>query len=354
MPGKGLRQQQLLLNERCMQKKEIFIGVDVSKETLDLAVYSTRNHLRIANNSEGFKQLLAWLKSLSIALADCWFVMEYTGGYEYRLIQFCHSKQVKFSRVPGLEIKKSLGMQRGKNDKIDARRISEYGYEKSERLKVSSVCNSAITRLKQFLTQRIGFVNDRKAHEHRMKELLAMMDFKANDPLLKYYKQGVDFANKMINKIEGEISKIIKSDQQINRNFQLITSIPGIGPVNGWMTIAFTENFSCFADARKYGAYCGVVPYEYQSGKSIKGKSRVSHMANKQVKADLAMAAKAAVGHDPEMKAYYQRREAMNKHHMGIMNEVKFKLILRMFAVVNKGVAYVKNLKKQENCLAGS
>jgi transposase len=328
-----------------MQKKEIFIGVDVSKETLDVAVHGTREHIRIANSSEGFKQLQAWLKSLSVVLKDCWFVLEYTGGYEYRFIQFCQAKQIRFTRVPGLEIKKSLGMQRGKNDKIDARRIGEYGYQKKEKLKVSKVCNAAITRLKQLLTQRSGFVNDRKAHEHRMKELVIMMDYKANDPIIKHYKQAVDFANKMVEKTEAQIEKIIKADGGLNRNYQLITSIPGIGPVNGWSTIAYTENFESFESGRKYGAYCGVVPYEHSSGKSIRGKSRVSHMANKTIKADLGMAAKAAVSHDAEIREYYQRRASMGKHHMGIMNEVKFKLILRMFAVVNKGQAYVKNQK---------
>lgn len=328
-----------------MQKKEFFIGVDVSKETLDVAVHGTREHVRIANSSEGFKQLQAWLKSLTVVLKDCWFVLEYTGGYEYRFIQFCQSKQIRFTRVPGLEIKKSLGMQRGKNDKIDARRIGEYGYQKKEKLQVSKVCNEAITRLKQLLTQRSGFVNDRKANEHRMKELMNMMDYKANDPIIKSYKQAVDFANKMVKKSEAQLEIIIKSDETLHRNYQLITSIPGIGPVNGWMTIAYTQNFESFTNGRKYGAYCGVVPYEHQSGKSIRGKSRVSHMANKPVKADLGMAARAAVSHDPEMKEYYQRREAMGKHHMSIMNEVKFKLILRMFAVVNKGEVYVKKPK---------
>jgi transposase len=328
-----------------MQRKEFFVGVDVSKETLDVAIYGTKNHLKIANNSEGFKQLQAWLKSLSISLNDCWIVMEYTGGYEYRLVQFCQSKQVTFTRVPGLEIKKSLGMQRGKNDKIDARRISEYGYQKRDKLTEHKMCNAAITRLKQLLTQRSGFVNDRKAHEHRMKELLSMMDFKANEPVIKFYKQAVDFAIKMIDKVEAEINKLINANETMNRTYKLITSIPGIGKVNGWMTIAYTNNFESFTDGRKYGAYCGVVPYEHLSGKSIKGKSRVSHMANKNIKADLDMAAKASVTHDPEMKAYYQRRAALGKHHMAILNEVKFKLILRMFAVVNKGEVYVKNLQ---------
>lgn len=328
-----------------MQKKEFFIGVDVSKLTLDVSVQGTKNHLRIANSSEGFKQLLAWLKSLNIALNNCWFVLEYTGGYEYRLVQFLQAKQITFTRVPGLQIKKSLGMQRGKNDKIDSKRIAEYGYEKREKLKEHKVCNGAITRLKQLLTQRSGFVNDKKAHEHRMKELLAMMDFKAGDPIIKHYKQAVDFALGMIDKVEAEIKKIISKDEAMGKNFELITSIPGIGPVNAWMTIAYTENFECFVDGRTYGAYIGVVPYDHSSGTSIKGKSRVSHMANKPLKADLSMAAKASVQHDPEMGAYYQRRAAMGKQHMAIMNEVKFKLVLRMFAVVNKGKVYVKNLK---------
>ena len=101
--------------------------------------------------------------------------MEYTGGYEYRLVQFCWSKQITSTRVPGLQIKKSLGMQRGKNDKIDSRRIAEYGYEKRDKLKEKKSCNAAIVRLKQLLTQRRAFVEDKKAHEHRMKELLAMV-----------------------------------------------------------------------------------------------------------------------------------------------------------------------------------
>jgi transposase len=346
MPVKGLRHQQLLLNKKeCMQSKQFFIGIDVSKLTLDASVHGTKNHVRIQNNSEGFRQLASWLKSLNISLNDSWFVFEYTGGYEYRLVQFLESKGICFTRVPGLQIKKSLGMQRGKNDKIDSRRIAEYGYEKREKLKEHKACSTAITRLKLLLTQRSGFVDDKKAHEHRLKELKAMMDLKKGDGIVKRYQQAVDFAGKMITKTEAEIMKLVTAEEAMNKNFCLITSIPGIGKVNGWMTIAYTENFERFSNGRAYGAYIGVVPYEHSSGTSIKGKSRVSHMANKNLKADLSMAAKASVMHDAEMKTYYERRTVMGKRHMGIMNEVKFKLVLRMFAVVNKGKLYVQNLK---------
>lgn len=111
------------------------------------------------------------------------------------------------------------------------------------------------------------------------------------------------------------------------------------------MTIAFTDKFEKFADARKYGAYSGAVPCDPQSGTRIKGKSRISHMANKLIKAELSMAANASVQHDPEIKQYYNRRVEMGKHHMSVMNEVRFKLILRMFAVVSKQEMYVKNIE---------
>lgn len=329
-----------------MQRKEFFIGVDVSKETLDVAVSGSKSHIRIKNNSEGFKQLQAWLKSLQIALSDCWFVLEYTGGYEYRLVDFCKSKQIQFTRVPGLAIKKSLGMQRGKNDKLDAKRIAEYGEEKQKKLKPHTACAETILRLKQLLTQREAFINDRKGHEHRMKELQSMMDLKESNVIIRQYKQAVVFMAKMEEKTEEAIHKLISGDSKLDRNYALIMSVPGIGKVNAWMTIAYTENFECFDNARQYGAYCGVVPYDHESGKSIKKKNRISHMANKPLKACLTMGARSAINNDEEMKQYYQRRVLMGKHHNSIVNEIRFKLILRMFAVVNKQEFYVDKYEK--------
>lgn len=326
-----------------MQNKDIFIGVDVSKKTLDIALHGTRQHLRISNTAEGLKQFCAWLKKLDITLANCWVVLEYTGGYEYRLLQFLQDRHIRFSRLSGLEIKKSMGIQRGKSDKTDAHRIATYGHEKKDKLRESRPVSPLITSLRQLLTQRAAFIADREAHEHRLEELRSMMPFKKADPLLAHYRKAVAFATTMTKKVETAIAKLVASDAALSRNFTLLTSIPGIGQVNAWMTIAYTENFESFATARKYGAYCGVVPYEYTSGTSIRGKSRVSPLANQILKANLTMAARSAVNWDPELKAYYQRRKEMGKHHMAILNEVKFKLILRMFAVVNKGEVYVKN-----------
>lgn len=90
--------------------------------------------------------------------------------------------------------------------------------------------------------------------------------------------------------------------------------------------------------------YAGVVPFEYTSGTSIKGKKRVSQIANKELKQELNQAAKSAIQWDEEMKQYAHRL-IDKKHYRIILNNVKFKLILRMFAVVKKGELYVDRYK---------
>ena len=79
--------------------------------------------------------------------------------------------------------------------------------------------------------------------------------------------------------------------EQMHVNFTLITSIKGIGKVNGLMTIAYTENFTSFTNPRSYAVYVGVIPFDHSSGTSIRGRKRVSHIANKELKQELNQAA---------------------------------------------------------------
>jgi transposase len=150
---------------------------------------------------------------------------------------------------------------------------------------------------------------------------------------------------KYINQLEQEIIEVIKADESMLLNYRIITSIKGIGPVNAWMTIAYTENFNSFTDGRKYAVFVGVIPFERSSGTSIKGPKRISHLAHKGLKQELNQAAKAAMSHDPEIGAYAERK-LKNKAYPLVLNNVKFKLILRMFSLVKRGEYYVENYKK--------
>jgi len=328
-----------------MESWNVILGVDVSKLTLDICWAEGNLHIKIDNCSAGFCVLKKWCKTHEIDLQKTLVVMEYTGGYEYRFIQFCESSSISYCRVPGLEIKNSGGMIRGKSDQADAFRIGTYGEEKIKKLIPSKPLDSDILILRQLLSFRKRLVRERAGFESTIKERKHMYSIKKSDTVMHIAQAKVKADNKYISQVEQQIKEIIKANEPMWLNYRIITSIKGIGPVNAWMTIAYTENFTSFTDPRKYAVFVGVIPFEHTSGTSIKRRSQVSHLAHKGLKSELNQAAKAAMTHDPEIGAYAERKLKAKPYPL-VLNNVKFKLILRMFSLVKRGERYVENYKR--------
>src|SRR4051812_40049038 len=142
-------------------KVPYIIGVDLSKKTVDFASHHCGKHLKVSNELNGFKQMMEWLKDQTADLSAVRMVMEHTGLYSYRLEQFLHDQQIIFSKVPGLAIKKSMGMVRGKNDQQDAIRIARYGFEKADQLLIAEPTNEKLQRLQQLHALRGKLVANR-------------------------------------------------------------------------------------------------------------------------------------------------------------------------------------------------
>ncbi len=248
-------------------------------------------------------------------------------------------------RIPGLAIKHSLGIIRGKNDKIDSKRIAQYGSEKHQSLETSKPIDKRIMALKELLSFRKRCVRDKAGCEATIKERKHIYPDLKNDIILKELEKKIQVNKKIIEEVEAEIKKIIEAHEDFKTNYELITSIKGIGKVNAWMTIAYTENFTSFPDGRTYAVYVGVIPFDHSSGISIRGRKRVSNLANKELKSELSQAAKSAMQYDKEIREYAERK-LKQKDWGKVINNVKFKLILRMFAVVKRGTKYVDNYSK--------
>lgn len=122
-----------------------------------------------------------------------------------------------------------------------------------------------------------------------------------------------------------------------------MTSISGIGPVTASHVLVLTNEFKDFNSAKKFACYAGVVPFDHSSGKSIKGKARVSHLAHKGIKYLLHMAALSVIRLGGELSDYFIRKAATGKNKMLILNAIRNKLIHRIFAVVKNGIPYQQN-----------
>lgn len=324
-----------------MQIQQI-IGADLSKKTIDLVCHLSKNHLQIQNNIAGFKDMVKWLKLESINPAEVMIVMEHSGLYSYCFEEYLHRYNIAFAKVNALTIKRSLGLVRGKNDRIDAKRIASYGFEKKGQLQQHPLIEKDLQRLQMLHSTRARLVKQRAATTCSIKEY-RNIGIAETDILMRTQLQIIKTFDRQIEKLESEISDIVKINEPLNKNFKLLVSIKGVGKVLALNTIIKTNNFTKFSDARKFACYCGTAPFEHTSGSSIKGKTRVSHLADKQMKTLLDLSAKSAIQSDREIRDFYVRRLEMGKSKMSTINIVRNKILYRMFAVVKRQTVFVDN-----------
>jgi transposase len=322
-------------------KLQHIIGADLSKESIDLACHQLQTHLKITNSTSGFRQMLKWLKQQRVNYSDIMIVMEHTGLYSYHLEKFLHQHQISFAKVSALAIKRSLGLIRGKNDKVDAQRIARYGFEKKDVLVTADKPNEMIKRLQMLHSTRDHLVKHRASLKCAVKEYQNVI--KQSDLIIQSQLALIKNFTQQIKKIEAEIAGLIKKDQALNQNFQLLITIKSVGKVIATSTIIKTGNFTKFTSARKFACYCGTAPFEHSSGKSIRHKTRISHLADKEMKTLLDQSAKSAIQYDKELREYYLRRITDGKSKMSTINIVRNKILYRMFAVIKRQTPFSEN-----------
>jgi transposase len=318
------------------------LGIDVSKKTVDVKLHCNGGFRQFENNVKGYKAMLTWAEKQSgLPLDQVLICFEQTGLYSLPLTVFLTEQKITFFMESALQIKRSLGLVRGKNDKIDARRIAEYAYLRKELLKPFILPSLNILKLQKLLSLRERMVKQRAGYLGSLKEYKVMLKQKDYEPLFSVHKKMAHYLSKQIEAIEKEIKALIANDVKLNELYTLMVSVKGVGLILASNVLVATNCFVGFADSRKFACYAGIAPFEKQSGTSLKVKSRVSHFANKRIKALLNLSASSAIQADPELKAYYQRRVEMGKSKMSTLNIVRNKIVHRIFAVVKRGTPYV-------------
>ena len=291
-----------------MEIKEV-IGIDASKLTLDCCIHNNGAQEIFDNAPEAIAAMVNWsLDTSGLDKEELLFVFEHTGLYTHRLIQYLGGNDYLFHVVPGLEIKRSMGIARGKDDKADAKRIALYGYRTREEIKPYQMPGESLARLKRFMSMRRKLVAQRAGHIATLGEQQRILD-KEREPLLFEVQQQV------------------------------------IGGVTARFLIVYTVGFTAFGTWRKFASYCGIAPFPNRSGTSVRGRTKVNHLANKEGKTWLNLCASSAIQCNPEMRAYYKRRVEEGKNKMSTLNIIRNKLLARAFAVVNRGTPYVDTMK---------
>jgi transposase len=329
-----------------MKKKLFFIGIDVSKDTLDVFIHGIKRYFKVPNNPKGFFKLLEIVLSESkCRMEELLFCFENTGKYSKLLSVFLHDQGIDFVMESALRIKKSLGLTRGKNDKIDSKRIAQYAYEKREILVPTILPGQKIDQIKSLLSLREKLIKHRTAYKNGLKDLNDCYSEGENETIISIQKSLIQDLNERILIIEKEVKSIIKTDEGMYFNFKLLKSIIGIGDIISFYLIAYTANFTAFSQARAFACYAGIAPFENSSG-TMAGKTKVHPFGQKRLKSLLNLAAMSAIQQKGEYKCYYDKRiSEQGKSKMSTMNIIRNKLVFRAFAVINRGTPYVDYYK---------
>jgi len=241
------------------------------------------------------------------------------------------------------QIKNSLGNIRGKNDKIDAIRIAEYAFKNREELRLWTPKRDIVVSLSQLASTRGRLIQIRKMLNTAINENKGFINKKIAAENGKLCGKTLQAINLDLAKTEKAIDSLIDRDPELKRLFRLITSVSGVGKITATQIIIATNEFKDINEAKKFACYSGVAPFTKESG-IFKGKPRVSHMANKKVKTLLHLSALVAIQHNQELRTYYERKvNQEKKNKMCVINAIRNKLILRIFACVKQNRKYEKN-----------
>lgn len=333
--------------------KKNYLGIDVSKPWFDVSLLSVVNHQkqpmiteRFDNTTAGMKEFKKWLVFHTVDFdTNTLLVIENTGVYHRLIWSFCSKHQLQLHIGNAAHIKWSLGITRGKSDKIDSQRLCLYCFKQAEELQATPALNPVFMKLKDLMTSRSRLVTHLHSTKNYIKEIQCTDDKVLLAMLDKAHKAALEGIKKSIVQLEELINKIVHEDQAIYNNYQLIKSVPGVGHLTAVYIICCTNNFAANPTGKQLASYAGVVPFEHSSGISIKAKSRVHKMANKDLKKMLHLCALTAIKYCPEFRQYFDRKKAEGKNGMLVLNAIRNKLVLRIVAVVKNQKPYVENVQ---------
>ena len=247
--------------------KNLFIGIDFSKEKLDVAVITAvglsetaqRECYEFKNSGSGFRQLVKWVErnSNGIATSSWLFCGENTGDYSKPLCNFLYGKGYDIWLENAKSIKDASGIRRLKSDRADALMIAEYAMRNYDKAFMYEPLSASLSQLRELFLYRQMVIRHRCSFQVRRGEKrLAMEKSPVKTMISQSGRHIVSELNKEIEKIDKRIAELIDSEEELKEIYHIVTSVPGIGCQNAVCLMVYTDNFRRFNyDARKIACY---------------------------------------------------------------------------------------------------
>ena len=322
------------------------IGIDVSKATFDACLLTPDGKPRekaFPNTPDGFAALLAWADGHAAGAATH-VGMEATGGYEDALATFLHAAGRTVSVVNPTRIKYA-GVMRGrrnKTDKADARLIA--AYTQDEAPPAWHPPTPAVRELQAFVRRRDD-----------LRKLAAQEKGRLDAPLLtpaarKSVARVVKLLAKEADRMQADADALIAATPTLRADRDLLVSIPGVGPQTASTVLAELPALDRVPSAQAAAAYAGLAPREFQSGTSVRKKTRLSKAGNARLRTALYLPTLTAIRFNPILRGFFVRLvEDGGKPKMQAVGACMRKLIMLCYGVLKSRTPFDPDWKSKKS-----
>ena len=307
---------------------KVFVGVDVSKDSLDVAIGSQKNIITFANDQKGADVLVKKLSRIGPELT----VFESTGGYELLATSSLAEAGLPVVIVNPRQVRnfaKATGIL-AKTDAIDARVIAHFA--EAVKPNVRPLKDRETSELTALVTRRRQIIEMIVAEGNRFK-----LASKRNK---KDIKDHIRWLEKRLDKIESDIGKMIQRSPIWRCKDDILQSVPGIGPITSASLICDLPELGVLSP-KKIAMLAGLAPLNCDSGK-FKGRRRIWG-GRASVRSGLYMATLAATRCNPAIKEFYQRLTAAGKCHKVAITACMRKLLIIVNAMLRDQTLWQQN-----------
>ena len=327
--------------------KTLYVGIDVAKDKFD-ATFTIDgsnffNHQTITNDSCGFKKLVKEVKKLQskIKAEGVHYCMEATGIYHCGLCEFLQERSDQVSVVNPVRTKsfsKSL-MLRTKNDKVDSQMLAQYAF--IHKPPITPKLPKSIKDFRVLVRYQEALIKDRTREISRFKSSL-------DKDIQKLIQKRINFTEKQLAEVQDEINNLVRENEFLKIQIKLLKTVDGIGDKVAWKLLSelkfdSVENISPKAQV----AHAGLSPREFSSGSSVKSRSHISKMGNREMRKVLYLPALGCLKNENHFTPFYKRLVANGKSHRQAQVAVMRKMVLVASAVLKTQQPFDPNWAKK-------
>lgn len=330
------------------------VGIDVAQKELVVCLGRMYDdwtselyaHKTFANTSKGYTALILWVKKQTDEAIVVRYVMEATGVYHESLAYFLDEKDYELSIVLPNKISNYFRTLDVKTitDKTASEAIALFCLER--KLDNWKRPKAIFKKLKQLTRERHQIVQERTMVKNQLHA--EQVEAEPNKSTIARIKQRIVFLNKQEKAIKEDLSALIKKDEDLKKDVELICSISGVGLLTSITVLAETNGFDLIRNKRQLASYAGFDVKDKLSGTSVKGKPCISKRGNKYLRKAMHLPALSAIRHDERFKAIFVRLVSKHGIKMKAAVAVQRKLLEMTYTLFKTQTKYNKNYLKKD------